>query len=413
MCLHVFFIVASIFCLDFRLSLAKDVALVNGVSGLRKGEDGRGSLLIDGQQREVALNDQLTIRVGSIVVSGFGMIDIINSETAEAKQIVIARLPHISLTADVEIYQSMLDASTSGEAMIRFLDAKLVVKAVVVERSVEEVEVAMEAGALTTAFDLEDSSPSLQAQLREIRKIIEGVFEKMVVDKIAEFLRDPKGERLELFTNVPAAPETSVQKANRFVDKLLADNRQALHDAISVVTLPDESFTFEKKILLVTTHGYAKLTKGHLDNLHGITRKGDCVIFAQNDALNVVINLGIDNVQGGYYIDVGFGVFGASSDLELKIESVQLIIKGLHSFREIHGEEHPDDMNILNFDLALNVKAHLGYIDIDVNVLRPLDWLFNFIAEKVVSILKGRIQGMIKDPIRDAIRSISGGQLKF
>ena len=90
----------------------------------------------------------------------------------------------------------MLDASTSGEAMIRFLDAKLVVKAVVVERTVEEVEVAMEAGSLTTAFDLEDSSPSLQAQLREIRKIIESVFEKMVVDKIAEFLRDPKGERL-------------------------------------------------------------------------------------------------------------------------------------------------------------------------------------------------------------------------
>ena len=43
------------------------------------------------------------------------------------------------------------------------------------------------------------------------------------------------------------------------------------------------------------------------------------MIFAQNDALNVVINLGLDNVLGGYNIHAEFGVFGATSDLKLKV----------------------------------------------------------------------------------------------
>ena len=53
----------------------------------------------------------------------------------------------------------------------------------------------------------------------------------------------------------------------------------------------------------------------------------------------------------------------------LQIESVQLIIKGLHSFREINDQQNPDESNILNFDLALNVKAHLGDIDVDVSAI--------------------------------------------
>ena len=51
----------------------------------------------------------------------------------------------------------------------------------------------------------------------------------------------------------------------------------------------------------------------------------------------------------------------------LQIESVQLIIKGLHSFREINSQENLESTNILNFDLALNVQANLGYIDVDVS----------------------------------------------
>merc|ERR1712080_801621 len=98
------------------------------------------------------------------------------------------------------------------------------------------------------------------------------------------------------------------------------------------------------------------------------------------------------------------------SDLKLKIESVELIIHALNSFREISAQKEPE--NVLDFDLAVNIKANLGDIDVDVNISAAIDWLVNFIAEKAVSNLKGRIQGMIKDPIRDAINSIiHGGKL--
>lgn len=414
MSLHRAFILATlIFCFELKFSLGEDAALINIVSALRKGDNGRGFLTVEGQQREIVLSDDVSIRIGSVVISGLSMMDIVDSEAPEGqKQSVHLRFPQISLTSGVEVHQPVLDASTSGDAMLRFLDAKLVVEAVVAEGTVlEDVDVKLESGSTTLAFDLVDASPSLQNRLRELKESVDSIFKKMVEDKIADFLRNFEGERMEFAVSIPAASETAVSRANRFVDQLLADNRQMLQDAISVVKLPDEYFEFEKKILLVTTHGFARLTHGKLDNLHAIVRKGDCVVFQQNDALNLVINLGIDNVLGGYYIEVEFGVFGATSNLKIKIESVQLIIKGLHSFREIHAQENPEDTNILNFDLALNVQANLGNIDVDVNIFGPLDWLFNLIAEKVVSSLKGRLQGMIKDPIRDAIKGISG--MKF
>jgi len=405
------FFLAMIFCFEWKHSSSEGVEIGNILSRLMiftAGDDGRGSISINGLQREVNLGDQIAMRIGSIEVSGFGIM-----ERDVGEKVVDARFPQLSLFASVEVHQPLLDASTSGEAILRFLDVKMRIESVVVEGSLEEVDVKLECGASTTAFDLEDSSPRLQMELAAKRKIVEEVFRKIVEEKIQDFIRHSEGEKMEWALDVPAAADPSVSKANRFVDELLADNRQALKDAIGVLKLPDEYFKFSKKILLVETHGFARLTKGRLDNLHAIVRKGDCQIYAQNDALNVVINLGLDNVLGGYYIEVQFGYFSATSDLKLKIESVQLIIKGLHSFREIHEQANPEDTNILNFDLALNVQAHLGDIDVDVNIFGPLDWLFNLIAEKVVSSLKGRLQGMIKDPIKDAIKSIGGGKLKY
>ena len=58
-----------------------------------------------------------------------------------------------------------------------------------------------------------------------------------------------------------------------------------------------------------------------------LIRKGDCIITAPDDALNVVVDLGVDHVKGGYFIEVKFGVFEAASNLKVEIESVQMIIK--------------------------------------------------------------------------------------
>jgi len=208
--------------------------------------------------------------------------------------------------------------------------------------------------------------------------------------------------------NAPIVTKDKIAKANAFIDKLLKSKRGMLKEAIGKVKLPDQYFEFSKKIMMIETHGFAKLTHGHLDNLHDIKRKGDCLITLADDALNVVIDLGVDNVEGGYYIEVEFGVFSAASNLKVNIESVELVIKGLQSFREVADLDNPEDTNILNLDLALNVQANLGKIDVDVNIFGPMDWLFNLIAERVVKSLKGSLQQMIKAPIRDAIKGITG-----
>jgi len=208
--------------------------------------------------------------------------------------------------------------------------------------------------------------------------------------------------------NSPTISKDKILKANTFIDNLLKSKSNALKEAFGKVKLPDQYFEFSKKILLVETHGFAKLTSGHLENLHNIKRKGDCLITAPDDALTIVVDLGVNDVSGGYYIEVEFGVFSAASNLKVNIESIQLVVKGLQSFRQVADLDNPDEHNILNFDLGLNIQANLGKVDIDVNIFGPMDWLFNLIAEKVVKSLKGSLQQMIKAPIRNAIKGITG-----
>ena len=99
-----------------------------------------------------------------------------------------------SLSSSVEIHQPKLDSSTSGEAMLRFLDAQLLVKAA--EGSLEEVDVKLECGTTTTAFDLAGSSPSLQTELRAKREAVGELFRRMVEDRIKDFIRSSEGERM-------------------------------------------------------------------------------------------------------------------------------------------------------------------------------------------------------------------------
>ena len=87
-----------------------------------------------------------------------------------------------------------------------------------------------------------------------------------------------------------------------------------------------------------------------------------------DNVLQLVVDLGANFVRGGYYIEVEFGVFSAASNLKIEIESVQLVITAVQSFRPLR-EKQDDRENILNFDLALNVLVNLGPIDVDVRIL--------------------------------------------
>jgi len=379
---------------------------------LKRGEDGRGDLFVQ-QKEQLQINEHLLLRLGETSISHFGLFDVLSIKTNEdGVGIAEVALPQIRVTSSLKVIRPLVDSTSDGEAILRFLDSKLLLELVVDDAAVKKAQLSLKVGTVTTAFDLELSEPGqnaeLQVELMKKKEYIEELFQKIVEKEFARLITNVNHETEAALSN-PVSFSPKVQQANRFVDQLLSDNRKALEDAISYVKLPDEYFEFSKKIAFIETHGYAKLTKGHLNNLHAISRKGDCVLFAKDDVLNVVVDLGLDNVLGAYYIDVAFGVFGATSDLKLKIDTVELVIKGLNSFREISDQDSAEQNNVLDFDLALNIKANVGHIDVDVNISKVIDWLINFIAEKVVSSLKGRLQNMIKDPIRDAIKGIING----
>jgi len=387
-------------------------ALRQALNRLKRGEDGRGDLFVQ-QKEQLPINEHLLLRLGETSISHFGLFDVLSIKTNEdGVGIAEVALPQIRVTSSLKVIRPLVDSTSDGEAILRFLDSKLLLELVVDDAAVKKAQLSLKVGTVTTAFDLELSEPGqnaeLQVELMKKKEYIEELFQKIVEKEFARLITNVNHETEAALSN-PVSSSPKVEQANRFVDQLLSDNRKALEDAISYVKLPDEYFEFSKKIAFIETHGYAKLTKGHLNNLHAISRKGDCVLFAKDDVLNVVVDLGLDNVLGAYYIDVAFGVFGATSDLKLKIDTVELVIKGLNSFREISDQDSAEQNNVLDFDLALNIKANVGHIDVDVNISKVIDWLINFIAEKVVSSLKGRLQNMIKDPIRDAIKGIING----
>jgi len=387
-------------------------ALRQALNRLKRGEDGRGDLFVQ-QKEQLPINEHLLLRLGETSISHFGLFDVLSIKTNEdGVGIAEVALPQIRVTSSLKVIRPLVDSTSDGEAILRFLDSKLLLELVVDDAAVKKAQLSLKVGTVTTAFDLELSEPGqnaeLQVELMKKKEYIEELFQKIVEKEFARLITNVNHETEAALSN-PVSFSPKVEQANRFVDQLLSDNRKALEDAISYVKLPDEYFEFSKKIAFIETHGYAKLTKGHLNNLHAISRKGDCVLFAKDDVLNVVVDLGLDNVLGAYYIDVAFGVFGATSDLKLKIDTVELVIKGLNSFREISDQDSAEQNNVLDFDLALNIKANVGHIDVDVNISKVIDWLINFIAEKVVSSLKGRLQNMIKDPIRDAIKGIING----
>jgi len=387
-------------------------ALRQALNRLKRGEDGRGDLFVQ-QKEQLPINEHLLLRLGETSISHFGLFDVLSIKTNEdGVGIAEVALPQIRVTSSLKVIRPLVDSTSDGEAILRFLDSKLHLELVVDDAAVKQAHVSLKVGTVTTAFDLELSEPGqnaeLQVEMMKKKEDIAELLQKVMKKEFARLITNVNHETEAALSN-PVSFSPKVEQANRFVDQLLSDNRKALEDAISYVKLPDEYFEFSKKIAFIETHGYAKLTKGHLNNLHAISRKGDCVLFAKDDVLNVVVDLGLDNVLGAYYIEVAFGVFGATSDLKLKIDTVELVIKGLNSFREISDQDSAEQNNVLDFDLALNIKANVGHIDVDVNISKVIDWLINFIAEKVVSSLKGRLQNMIKDPIRDAIKGIING----
>merc|ERR1719259_647920 len=162
--------------------------------------------------------------------------DLVSIETGkEGTTKAILKFPQLYLVSRIQLMQSSVDAVISGEAILRFLDVQLILHALVQEGSLKEAEVTLETDTVTTAFDLDirdlATSRRLQMALRAKKEEIVDLLKGMLEKKIAGSAMKSVGH--EDMTALAVNIESSVQKANRFVDQILRDNRKALQEAIA------------------------------------------------------------------------------------------------------------------------------------------------------------------------------------
>jgi len=253
--------------------------------------------------------------------------------------------------------------------------------------------------AALTPVDAKDRLDSIGKAAFEL--IFREIVEKLKVYIEKEFRQAI--DNLEPMILHPTPYNSSVEGINRYVDDLLKRKRKALEKKIGHVVLPEKKIDFEKKIIMVTTHGYVQLSNGFLNNFHTIYRREDCVLYTSNDVLHFAVNLGAHDVRGGYDIHAEFGVFGITANLKIQLTFVGVKVVGRQSFKSMENNG-----NLLNLDSKLHIEADIGKIIIKVDSLGPLDWVINFIANKVVASIRTTIQNKLKQPWRDLIEQING-----
>ena len=130
-------------------------------------------------------------------------------------------------------------------------------------------------------------------------------------------------------TNVNSAPSSSsasfnnpVASANVLVDDFLARIQHKLDEKFEPIILPDKGFEFEKKILLVTVKGEAKLTNGWLAGFSTLHRNGDAQLSTSPGTRILKAPLGVSNLAGHYRGRVKFMNFGPTIEVDIKLGQV-------------------------------------------------------------------------------------------
>jgi len=178
---------------------------------------------------------------------------------------------------------------------------------------------------------------------------------------------------------------------NEFVDELLKGQRMKLQQLVGSVELPD------KKLDFAEGKGKAELTKGTLEGLNEIERKGNCELVFEKDVLNLEAEFGVDDLTVRYQADVDYSwPVGGKYDVDMKIKSVRAIIRGMQIFNTLNFQE--DKKNVVNFDVAYNVRVDMGDIDINVG-----NFILEWFAENKVDRLKMSLQEILKQRIRNAV----------
>ncbi|XP_076367748.1 mite allergen Lep d 7-like [Tachypleus tridentatus] len=177
-----------------------------------------------------------------------------------------------------------------------------------------------------------------------------------------------------------------VENANEFIDHLIAATKMNISHNLEPYSLPDKSIGFEKKILLVTWRGEAKLYDGLLTGLSTIHRNGDCTIDVQDgNKIYVKVHLGMGILELLYHATVTFMEFGPSVTVEGKIGYLTINMD-ISSDPSTGGTP-----TIERFDMD-----EMKGLTVSFSGLGPLSWLMTILTSLVLKFFKGIIQKVIE-----------------
>jgi len=182
-------------------------------------------------------------------------------------------------------------------------------------------------------------------------------------------------------------------KCNNVVDDFFDAIEGKLDEMFEPIPLPDVSFGFEQKILLVTVEGEAKLYNGRLDGFSSLRRSGDAQLDTSEKTGQKMLMapLGVSNMKGHYSGHVKFMNVGPSIHVDVEVQSIMLEMYLAQNYKVIGEAAFLADL----------IFKHLGHIELKIHGLGPLDWIINPFSNFVLEHLKGFIFGLFRNPVKN------------
>ncbi|XP_076367745.1 mite allergen Der f 7-like [Tachypleus tridentatus] len=204
---------------------------------------------------------------------------------------------------------------------------------------------------------------------------------------------DSKVIILVALVTVPAvsAKFSSVGNSNDYIDQVIENTKLAVGSDIDPLPLPDHTASFEKKILLITYTGEAKLFDGYISGLSSLHRTGDCTIAKAEDLVSIFTDIGFNKIEASYKGEAKFMELGPSIVVTAKIDSIRIKMG-------IAASTTDKDSVLQSFELS-----EITGIEVRIGGLGLLNWIFNLISNLVVKILKKSITTVIERQLRNAI----------
>ena len=198
-------------------------------------------------------------------------------------------------------------------------------------------------------------------------------------------------------------PEELQNATNWFIDDVIDAFRESLGSKIDPLSVPEQSVSFEKDLIVFTLKGDASITDSVLTGLSSFKRTSDAYMgrHLDNGQMYVAVMVGVDDLLMRSKVKIT--VFGATikSDLWVNIDHIEV---GVQSYLDsASGKPVIDEIKVSKME-GINVELpSLG---------RLASKLIDLITSAFISIFKSTLKEFIEDAIlkaaNKAIKSSSG-----